>query len=70
MVLLRAVSDITQVANSRQLPTSLGRKVRDRVARLRSSDVPESLRGIPDAKNRDVVAVSCFFDNRLSKKQK
>jgi hypothetical protein len=59
-----------QVANGRQMPSSFGLRVRDRAARLRSSDVPESLRGIPDAKNRDVVAVSCFFDNRLSKKQK
>ena len=29
-----------QVANGRQLPSSFGRKVRDRATRLRSSDAP------------------------------
>ncbi|MBC8228906.1 transposase [bacterium] len=54
-VLLRAVSHNTQVANGRHLPSSFGLRVRDRATRLRSSDVLE--KGIPDAKNRDVVAI-------------
>jgi len=55
------VSRNTQVANGRQLPSSFGivnplvDPIRDRAARLRSSDVLE--KGIPDAKDRDVVAV-------------
>jgi hypothetical protein len=64
-VLQRAVSELTKVATGRQLPSSFGRKVRDRATRLRSSDVPSDeerhplipLKEIPLAKNLDVVAV-------------
>jgi len=51
----------TQVANGRHRPSCFGMvnplvdHTRDRAARLRSSDVPE--KGIPDAKDRDVVAL-------------
>ena len=64
-ILQRAVSDVTQVANSRQLPTSFGRKVRDRATRLRSSDVQHHRGdGIPLAKDRDVVAAQLkLFSN-------
>ena len=50
-----------QVANGRQLPSYFGMvnplvdPIRDRATRLRSSDAPE--KGIPDAKDRDVVAI-------------
>jgi len=60
-ILQRAVSRNTQVANGRQLPSSFGMvnplvdHIRDRAARLRSSDALK--REIPDAKDRDVVAV-------------
>ena len=67
-VLLRAVSERgailsrpsapKQVANGRHLPSSFGLRTRDRAARLRSSDVQHHKGdGIPDAKDRDVVAV-------------
>jgi hypothetical protein len=55
-ILQRAVSHLSQVANRRHLPSSFGRKVRDRATRLRSSDVP-IISGIPLAKDRNVVAV-------------
>ncbi len=68
-VLLRAVSSQklsdTQVANGRQLPSSFGMvnplvdPIRDRAARLRSSDALK--REIPDAKDRDVVAVQLLL---------
>jgi len=58
-VLQRAVSHLHQVANGRQLPSSFGLRARDRAARLRSSDALE--REIPDAKNRDVVAVQLWL---------
>ncbi|MBC8234760.1 transposase [bacterium] len=60
-ILQRAVSGFKQVANVRHLPSSFGMvnplvdHIRDRATRLRSSDVPE--KGIPDAKDRDVVAI-------------
>ena len=57
-VLQRAVSELNQVANGRQLPSSFGLRARDRAARLRSSDAPKPKGlGIPDAKHRDVVAI-------------
>jgi len=62
-VLQRAVSKNTQVANGRPRPSYFGMvnplvdHTRDRAARLRSSDAQHlSCDGIPDAKNRDVVA--------------
>jgi len=72
-ILLRAVSSSTQVANGRHRPSSFGMvnpeaqasptllvaPIRDRAIRLRSSDVPE--KGIPDAKNRDVVAIQLWL---------
>ena len=62
------MSEFKQVANGRQgeptgrftMLSSFGMvnplvdPIRDRAARLRSSDVPQ--KGIPDAKDRDVVA--------------
>ena len=60
-ILQRAVSRNAQVANGRQLPSYFGMvnplvdPIRDRAARLRSSDALE--REIPDAKDRDVVAI-------------
>jgi len=63
-ILQRAVSEQSksrtlatpQVASGRQLPSSFGLRVRDRVTRLRSSDVQHlSCDGIPDAKPFDVV---------------
>ena len=60
-ILQRAVSGFKQVANVRHLPSSFGMvnplvdHIRDRATRLRSSDVPE--KGIPDAKDWDVVAI-------------
>ena len=60
-ILQRAVSRNAQVANGRQLPSYFGMvnplvdPIRDRAARLRSSDALE--REIPDAKNRDAVAI-------------
>ena len=61
-VLQRAVSELTQVANGRHLPSSFGLRTRDRAARLRSSDVQHQKgEGIPDAKNRDVVAVQLWL---------
>ena len=57
-VLQRAVSELTQVASGRQLPFSFGLRTRDRATRLRSSDVQhQKCDGIPDAKDRDVVAI-------------
>jgi len=65
VVLQRAVSALNQVANGRQLPSSFGLRARDRAARLRSSDAQHRkggsegeayTSGIPDAKDRDVVA--------------
>ena len=58
-ILQRAVSELYQAANGRHLPSSFGLRVRDRAARLRSSDVLE--KGIPDAKDRDVVAVQLLL---------
>ena len=55
----KGVGGISQVANGKHLPSSFGLRVRDRAARLRSSDVLE--KGIPDAKNRDVVAVQLLL---------
>jgi len=62
-VLLRAVSHLSQVANGRHLPFSFGMvnplvdPIRDRAARLRSSDAQHlKSDGILDTKNRDVVA--------------
>jgi len=70
-ILLRAVSRFNQVANGRHLPSSFGMvnplvdPIRDRAARLRSSDAQHSKGeergfacspGILDTKNRDVVA--------------
>ena len=60
-VLQRAVSHLSKVANGRQLSSCFGMvnplvdPTRDRATRLRSSDVLE--KGIPDAKDRDVVAI-------------
>ena len=61
-ILQRAVSELYQAANGKHLPSSFGLRVRDRAARLRSSDVPKqkanpTALGIPDAKDRDVVAI-------------
>ena len=70
VILQRAVSRNAQVANGRPLPSCFGMvnplvdHIRDRAARLRSSDalwffgsiLPKNPREIPDAKNRDVVA--------------
>jgi hypothetical protein len=56
-------SVLSQVANGRQMPSSFGmvnplvNPTRDRAARLRSSDVPWIVKGIPDAKDQDVVAI-------------
>jgi len=57
------VSRNTQVANGRHLPSNFGMvnplidPIRDRATRLRSSDVQHHKGdGIPDAKDRDVVA--------------
>jgi len=68
-ILQRAVSEkaegfayLQQVANGRQMPSSFGMvnplvdPIRDRAARLRSSDVP-IISGTPDTKDRDVVAI-------------
>ena len=62
-ILQRAVSEIKQVANGRQLPSYFGMvnplvdPTRDRAARLRSSDAQHPKGdGIPDTKSRDVVA--------------
>jgi len=66
----KGVGGISQVANGRHLPSCFGMvnplvdDIRDRAARLRSSDalwffgsiLPKNPREIPDAKNRDVVA--------------
>ena len=65
-VLQRAVSELKQVANGRQLPSSFGLRARDRATRLRSSDADgartKPLRErIPDAKDRDVVAVQLWL---------
>ena len=65
-VLQRAVSELKQVANGRHLLSSFGMvnplvdPIRDRAARLRSSDALKqkakpTASEIPDAKNRDVV---------------
>jgi len=61
-VLQRAVSELVQVANGRQLPSSFGLRAGDRATRLRSSDADGArtkplCERIPDAKDRDVVAV-------------
>ena len=73
-VLQRAVSELTQAASGRQLPSSFGlscvfehaTETRDRAARLRSSDavgaeVKLKRERQPDAKNRDVVAVQLLL---------
>ncbi len=65
-VLLQAVSSQklsdTQVANGRQLLSSFSPHARDRATRLRSSDAPNRKSdGIPDAKDRDVVAVQLLL---------
>jgi hypothetical protein len=67
-ILQQVVSELYQVANGRQLSSSLGRKVGDRATRLRSSDVPLKLREIPSAKDRDVVArkLALFFKLKFS----
>ena len=64
-ILQQVVSELKQVASRRHLPSSFGLPWlgdRDRATRLRSSDAQHPKDdGIPDAKDRDVVAIQLWF---------